>query len=112
TIFAAIMALGPEIHAKGRTIAETSVYAFFYHYVPGYDGVRVPARFAMIVTLGLSVLAAFGAARVERRRRRGLVALAALFIVAEAVAIPIPINENSTKYAQTGLAPLPPRVET
>ena len=112
TIFAAIMALGPEIHAKGRTIAETSLYAFFYQYVPGYDGVRVPARFAMIVTLGLSMLAAFGAARLERYGRRVLVALACLFIVAEAVAVPIPINENSTKYAQSGLAPLPARVET
>ena len=112
TLFAAAMTLGPEIHAKGRAIAETSIYAFFYQYVPGYDGVRVPARFAMIVTLGLSVLAAFGAVRLERRGRRTLVALAALFIVAEAVAMPIPINENSTKYAQAGLAPLPPRVET
>jgi hypothetical protein len=111
TIVAAAMSLGPEVHAKGRTIADTSLYAVFYHYVPGYDGVRVPARFAMIVTLGLAALTALGAAALERRRRHVLVALAGVLIVVEAVAIPIPMNENSTKYSQTDLAPLPPRVE-
>jgi len=110
TIFAAAMSLGPEIHAKGRTIADTSLYAAFYHYVPGYDGVRVPARFAMIVTLGLAALAALGVAALEHRGRRFLVMLAGVLIVAEAAAMPIPINENSTKYAQADLAPLPPRV--
>jgi hypothetical protein len=112
TIFAAAMSLGPEIHAKGRTIADTSLYAAFYHYVPGYDGVRVPARFAMIVTLGLAALAALGAAALDRRRRHVVVALAGLLIVVEAAAIPIPMNENSTRYGQPGLAPLPPRLET
>jgi hypothetical protein len=106
------MTLGPEIHAKGRTIADTSLYAAFYRYVPGYDGVRVPARFAMIVTLGLAALAALGAAALDRRGRRALVVLAGALILVEAVAIPIPMNENSTSYGQTGLAPLPPRVET
>jgi hypothetical protein len=111
TLFAAVMTLGPEIHAKGRTIADTSLYAAFYRYVPGYDGVRVPARFAMIVTLGLAALAALGAAALDRRGRRALVVVAGALIVVEAVAIPIPMNENSTKYGQTGLAPLPPRIE-
>jgi hypothetical protein len=112
TLFAATMTLGPEIHAKGRTIADTSLYAAFYQYVPGYDGVRVPARFATIVTLGLAALAALGAAALDRRGRRALVVLAGALIVVEAVAIPIPMNENSTSYGQAGLAPLPPRVET
>jgi len=110
TLFAAAMSLGPEIHAKGRTVADTSVYAVFYHYVPGYDGVRVPARFAMIVTLGLAALAALGTATLERRGRKFLVMLAGVLIVVEAAAMPIPTNENSTKYAQTDLAPLPPRI--
>ena len=38
-------------------------------YVPGFDGVRVPARFGMIVTLGLAALAALGIAAIDRRRR-------------------------------------------
>jgi hypothetical protein len=112
TLFSVLMSLGPEIHAKGRTIAGTSLYAVFYHYVPGFDGVRVPARFAAIVTLGLAALAGLAVAGLERRGRRLIVPIAAALIVLEAIAVPIPINENSTTYAQAGLVPLPPRVAT
>jgi hypothetical protein len=66
----------------------------------------------MIVTLGLAALASLGTAELERRSRRAAIALAGALIVLEAIAVPIPINENSTTYTQTGLAPLPPRVET
>ena len=38
--------------------------------------------------------------------------IAGALIVLEAIAIPIPINQNSTEYAQAGLAPLPPIVAT
>ena len=58
----------------------------FYHFVPGFDGVRVPARFAMIVTLGLAALAALGVggARTPRPAIRCVV-LAGALIVVEAV---------------------------
>jgi hypothetical protein len=84
------------------------VYAAFYDFVPGFDGLRVPARFAMIAALGLATLAGLGAALFELRRH-GLawLALSALLIVAESWAAPIPVNINSTDYEQAGLAPLP-----
>ena len=50
TIFAAAMSLGPDITAKGREVAGISLYAAFYRLVPGFDGLRVLARYAMIVT--------------------------------------------------------------
>jgi hypothetical protein len=112
TAFAAAMSLGPDIHAKGRVVAETSLYMAFYAFVPGFDGVRVPARYGMIVTLGLAALAAIGCAALDRRRQHHVSVIAGALIVLEAVAIPIPINQNSTKYAQPGLAPLPPIVAT
>jgi hypothetical protein len=40
-----------------------AVYPFLYRYVAPFRGLRVPARFGMIVTLALSVLAGFGVAR-------------------------------------------------
>ena len=47
--------------------------------LPGVSGLRVPARLAMVVYLGLAVLAAFGAAWVlERVRPRLAVALHAV----------------------------------
>ena len=71
TIFAFAMSLGPQIHARGRLIEARNVYAAFYAYVPGFDGLRVPARFAMVVALGLAGLAGYGAAVMARRRGGG-----------------------------------------
>src|SRR5262249_3733352 len=42
TLFAIAMSLGPHIHAKGRVITDPSLYAFFYDFVPGFDGLRAP----------------------------------------------------------------------
>jgi len=112
TIFAAAMSLGPDITAKGREVAGTSLYTAFYRFVPGFDGLRVPARYAMIVTLGLAVLGSVGLAAIDRRRRRYASVAAGALIVFEAIAIPIPINQYSAEYTQPGLAPLPRVVAT
>jgi hypothetical protein len=107
TVFALVMSFGPDIHAMGRSVTTTNLYALFYDMVPGFDGLRVPARFATIVTLGLGALAALGAAAIDRRYRARACAIAASLILLEAVAVPIPINQNSADYRQPGLAPLP-----
>ena len=112
TVFAAAMSLGPEIQAKGRIVADTGLYQVFFTFVPGFDGVRVPARYGMIVSLGLAALAATGLAAIGRRRQQYAGAIAGVLIVLEAVAVPIPINQNSTEYSQPGLAPLPPSAAT
>jgi hypothetical protein len=108
TLFAFMMSLGPQIHARGRLIAGWSLYSAFRDLVPGFDGLRVPARFAMIVALGLAGLAGQGAAALARRRH-GIwaVALFTTLVVAESWAVPLPLDENSTEYKQSGLAPLP-----
>jgi len=58
------------------------------------------------------VLAAMGCAAIDRRRQHRASVIAGALIVLEAVAIPIPINQNATGEAQRGLAPLPPFVAT
>ena len=107
TIFAFAMSLGPQIHTRGKLIEARNVYALFHASVPGFDGLRVPARFAMVVALGLAGLAGCGAA-VMARRRRGVAAVAVLtaLVVAESWSVPLPLNENSTDYKQGGLSPL------
>jgi hypothetical protein len=112
TLFAFVMSLGPGIYAKGRVVSAASLYSAFYNFAPGFDGLRVPARYAMIVTLGLAALGAFGAAALERRRMTWAIALAGALIVAESIAVPIPINQNSTEYRQTGLVPLAASIAT
>jgi len=109
-LFAIAMSFGPDVHAKGRTVAGSNIYAWFYNGVPGFDGVRVPARFAMIVTLSLAALASIGIAALDRRRRTRASVIAGALIVLEAVAVPIPINQNSVEYKHAGLAPLPASV--
>ncbi|HEX3645035.1 MAG TPA: hypothetical protein VHT95_05465 [Vicinamibacterales bacterium] len=110
TLFAFIMSLGPEIQALGRSVSTTNLYAAFYTLVPGFDGVRVPARYATIVTLGLAGLAALGMAAINRRRRAGAGLVAGALILVEALAVPMPINQNSRGYKQAGLSPLPPSI--
>jgi hypothetical protein len=117
-VFAAVMSLGPEIRAMDRRILDANLYAFFYAYVPGFDGLRVPARYGMIVMLAVAVLAAFGLRRLSDRvppvyvfnRRIGPwwpSAVCGVLIAVESFAAPIPVDGNSTSYMRPGLAPLP-----
>ena len=105
--FAVVMSFGPDIVARGRVVASGSIYALFVDLAPGFDGVRVPARYATIVTLGLAALAALAVGAVDRRHRASIGVLAGALILIEALAVPIPINQNSTQYAQAALMPLP-----
>jgi hypothetical protein len=109
TLFAIVMSFGPEIRAMDRVVLDHNVYEWFYRVVPGFDGLRVPARYGMIVALGLAVLAGLGlsAARGRMPRARWPSAAAALFIAVESFAAPIPINQNSADYKRPGLAALP-----
>jgi hypothetical protein len=113
TLFAVVMSFGPHIDARGKTIEERNLYGAFYAFVPGFDGLRVPARFGMIVALGLAALAAYGVAALDQLRHatRVTAVLGALIFV-ESLAIPIGLNGNSTDYKQSGLTPLPDSVGT
>ena len=110
-VAAFFMSLGPELRSSGRLISETGPYHFFYSHVPGFDGLRVPARFAMLVTLFLSMAAGLGAAALERRFRHGSAIAMALggLAVAEAFAAPIVVNGT---VAEGRYATLPARVYT
>ncbi|MEO5742371.1 MAG: discoidin domain-containing protein, partial [Vicinamibacterales bacterium] len=95
---ALFMSLGPEPSAWGSRILPFSPYLALARVLPGFDGLRVPARWSAVVLLGISVLAAVGAARlVDAAERRARAAgLAAVFvlgiaIVLEGWAAPIPL---------------------
>jgi hypothetical protein len=110
-VFAIVMSWGPSIYARGRIVSSSNLYSLFYNFVPGFDGVRVPARFATILTLALSVLAGLGIAALTRTRAAlALAALATVAIMIEGAAMPIPINQNAVDYRRPGLAPLPDSV--
>jgi hypothetical protein len=82
--------------------------------VPALDGLRVPARFGVLVLLLLAVLAATGAARLGRTMGRSgsrwMAAIAIAVCAAEFWAVPIPLRRPVTEPTNlTGLlASLPP----
>jgi len=83
---AAAFALGPEIAVAGSVVSP-GPYAWLMDYVPGFDGLRVPARYVALVTLFLAVLAGLGASHLIARTRRvgtALVIATSVLILAEA----------------------------
>ena len=97
--------------AVAALIGEMGPYSFLYSHVPGFDGLRVPARYAMLVILFLAVTAGFGVAEIERRFARGwaVAAILGVLVVGESFAAPIIINGTA---AEGGYAAPPPRVYT
>jgi hypothetical protein len=77
TLLAVWMSMGP---------GPGSPYALLFHVLPGFSGLRVPARFAAVVIVGLAVLAGagftFAFERLPRSLAAGLaVALAAIMVL-------------------------------
>lgn len=91
---AGLLSLGPSISSGGVVTVAEAPYAWLYRTVPGFDGLRVPARFAMIVAFALSVLAGLALAEVQRRWRLGTAAMAACaaLFIAESGAAPIALD--------------------
>jgi hypothetical protein len=95
-LLAVILALGPEIQAHGKTVVP-GPYALLYHYVPGFNGMRVPARFFMVATLFLTCLGGFGLAALAARWRRVAYAVAVVAIggiVFESAVTPFVTNKR------------------
>ena len=65
---ALVLSLGPEPTVWGHRIIPSGPYAWLDAVVPVLDALRVPARFASIVGLGLTILAAIGVASIVNRR--------------------------------------------
>lgn len=93
---AALFALGPHIQAMGHRLG-AGPYAWLVG-LPGFDGLRVPARLLMVVSLFTATLAGFGAAWLLGSRRmppwtsRAMCAAAATGILAESFMAPLPLN--------------------
>jgi len=83
------LSFGAAFALKGsRVFSHLSPFAWLYHHVPGFKGIRVPSRYAVFVVLAVAVLAGWGLDALMRlvKKRRVRVALAAgllLFLNAE-----------------------------
>jgi hypothetical protein len=89
------LSLGPAPSAGSERVSGMGLYALLYDYVPGFTGVRVPARYAMVAGLFLAVLAGYGAARIARRTwAPGVLAVAGVLIIADSAAMPLGMNHT------------------
>ncbi|MFI5179322.1 MAG: hypothetical protein ACHQO8_12190 [Vicinamibacterales bacterium] len=91
---AALFAFGPDIRAGGHLVGH-GPYAWAFQHVPGFDVLRVPARFLTLVTLALAVLAGAGASVVlglSRRAGHAIVALGVVSLLAESWIVPMATN--------------------
>lgn len=130
TLVAMWLSLGPLPKAGDALVSGFGLYGVLYEYVPGFNGVRVPARYAMIAGLFLAVMAGYGIALLVRPKvrlkadttsrdvastsqdvasgfsRTLATAAIALLILVEGAAIPLEMNRA---WAQNEAMP-PPRV--
>ncbi|MBM3820017.1 MAG: hypothetical protein FJW14_13505 [Acidimicrobiia bacterium] len=90
------LSLGVTPRSLGRPLEIFAPYALLFDYVPGFDGLRVPARLAMIATCMLAVLAGFGVARLaapgQGRPARAVVAILCVAFLMESTQTPFTVN--------------------
>jgi hypothetical protein len=98
------LALGPVPKLSGVAIGVPGPYALLAQ-LPGFDGMRVPARLWMVSVLGLAVAAAFVVARIESRRlRRAVVAAASVGMLLDAWPRAFPVVAAPGTRVTTGTA--------
>ena len=95
-ILAVWLSLGPAPSAGPNRVSGFGLYDVLYTYVPGFTGVRVPARYAMVAGLFLAIAAGFGAARLRAANvgAPSLWSLAAVLIIADGAAMPLAVNHT------------------
>jgi hypothetical protein len=90
---AVVISFGPHVSAWGVKLTDHGPYDWLWWVVPGWDGMRVPARFGSVALLALAVIGAIGAAILLRRLgRRSQVAATVcgfLIVLAEGWIVPM-----------------------
>ena len=98
------------------TFGANGPYEYLYKYLPGFQAVRVAARFDIFVMFALAVLAAFGLTSVLKKfpgGKRAMVVVVLLLIAIEYASIPVPMtsiplkNEIPEIYRWLAAAPKP-----
>jgi hypothetical protein len=108
-VLAVWLSLGPRPQSLGRPLPGLGLYGVLYETVPGFDGLRVPARYAMIAALFVSVAAGFGLATLLRRLPRPPLAAAVVAVVFLIEAAFLPMTRNAA-WGDGPVQP-PPRIE-
>lgn len=88
-----VLSLGQNVRVWGHLVTTHGPYEWLVRLVPGMDGMRVVARFAIVYFAAISVLAGIGASllvsQVRTQMRPLAIAICLIGIVADAWAVPI-----------------------
>ena len=112
-----VFALGPEPRLGSTVVLYDAPYGWLLS-LPGFHAIRVPARFAMLAFLCLSVAAGLAFARLTvhagRATRRAAIAIAIVGAVTDGwyghldlVPVPMPLHTLNTLSAGTAIMELP-----
>jgi F5/8 type C domain-containing protein len=90
-----LMTLGPTLNLLQKEILPTAPYALLLH-IPGWPGLRVPARFAMLMVLCVAIAAALAYSRVTKTvspsRRALLTSILTLALLGDAWMTSMPLE--------------------
>jgi hypothetical protein len=108
-VLALWLSLGPLPQSRGRVLPGLGLYGVLYDHVPGFAGLRAPARYAMVAAVFLAMVSGYGVAALTRRvsRQAVVTGLVSAAFIAEVWFAPMLVNQT---WGDSGLAP-PPRVE-
>jgi hypothetical protein len=87
------LSLGPTPRWHGAPLGVPGLYGLLHDYVPGFDGLRVASRFAMVLMLTLAALAGIGVALLSAASRLCSSAVMMVALVAHVAAywsVPLP----------------------
>jgi hypothetical protein len=95
-----LLSFGPDVRVFGQKLLN-GPYDLLYRVVPGFRNLRVPARFVVLVMLGVVVVGAFASSawldKLRPGRRRAAVVVLLAAAMAEFVFIPLPLTAVDTE---------------
>ncbi|MFC2158332.1 discoidin domain-containing protein [Acidobacteriota bacterium] len=96
-ITAAILCMGPFITVGGNELFAGPYYVLF-NWIPGFQGLRVPARFIILVMTALCVLSGWGVVKLKEAfgiswKKFIFPLILGILILLEYISIPIPMKE-------------------
>ncbi len=112
------LSLGPTPRLGGQPVGVPGLYGVLYDLVPGFDGLRVASRFAMVLMLALTALAGVGVALLSAASRRWgaavtMAAVTAHIAIYWSVPLPrdVPVGTGTLREIPAYLAPTAPLPE-
>jgi hypothetical protein len=92
---AIVLSLGPRVVVWGHVVTDHGPYDWLLHLVPGMDGMRVPARMAIVFVAALAAIVGCGAAALVDRfsgwRQAGVAAVLGVAMIADGWAAPLTV---------------------